>query len=288
MVAPEPVLSGRAVRRLRTGRSRIGRWIARARRVSSSPPSPCVAHRRTLVAASSWPSSSPVGVGRGRRRPRSAGRPSTGRAARARPTPRDGDRRARPSRRLVRPYVSCTCVRRGDDDHQVRREPVRTLRAADLPVREVRLLHLDRLADLGDVERDLVDGRLHVRDLAGVDRTRLRVREVGGLDALPVLRARLRVRGAELVAVHPPRRGRALPAVLHLGSALDVPVVRRRPSTSSTSAAVGSVGEHDRLAGPCRRRDRCSRPRRPSSRSAPCRAAGPRRSAGSAGCPSPA
>ena len=87
-------------------------------------------------------------------------------------------------------------LRRRDDDHQVRREPVRTLRAGHLPVREVRLLHLDRLADLGDVEGDLVDGRsARCSPAPASTAIGLRRREIARLHALPVARPGLRVRG---------------------------------------------------------------------------------------------
>ena len=113
---------------------------------------------------------------------------------------------------LVRPYVSVTSCDVGTTTIRFGASRYGPFAPLHLPVREVRLLDLDRLADLGDVERDLVDRAVHVADLRGRDASSAR-RSRGRWPSTRCqsLGPRLRERDVERVAVHPPRRDRALP-----------------------------------------------------------------------------
>ena len=128
----------------------------------------------------------------------------------------DRDRRVRASRPSVRPYVSSTCV-------DVGTTTIRFGASRYGPFAPVTFQFgkYDSFTSTGlpisETSKEILSTvELHVGDLGRRRPTRLRVREVARLHALPVPRAGLRVRGAELGAVHPPRRGRALPPVLHL------------------------------------------------------------------------
>ena len=153
-------------------------------------------------------------------------------------------------------------VRRRHDDHHVRREPIRTLRAAHLPVREVRLLDLDRLAQLVDVERDLVDGTVHVAHLRGRDARRCRADEVATVDALPVVRSALRELDVELRHGSPTTARPCTPTARGAAPTMSCRD-RARPSTASTNRRAAWRRP---APGSSRRRDRCPRPGTPSNR----------------------
>ena len=142
-----------------------------------------------------------------------------------------------------------------DDDHEVRREPVRTVGAVHLPVREVRRLHDDRHADFVDVERDLVGVAL--RCSVTFDRIEARARstvgEIVDVDALPVVGTRRRSTAGRAARRSCTTRPPSTPTRRARDRACRRPAARCR--STRTSCPRASRRRPVRTSSPCTRSD---------------------------------